>query len=352
MESKYVGKSKSLSSVELSSELGRTALQSQSLIRVDAGQVRELRWNSAESAYLVKEGYRVSTPSCVLCGHQFGGKCECISCIELKNIRAVEAAELLQKEVASLEPIDIDSLSCSGMLQLFKQLSEFMGDLALTDRLSSLECLGFEEKATLMLLGLATPCAESMLSAIKMVSINEYGVGWNQIEFTVESNEDLIQFFTRLKLTALNQVRSELGAINVLEVWESLALKEAIGVLEYYCDIHNICCTPGENTTAAIKRSLSRYGLAQTSRYIYNAVRNARTYSSENGFNRYRAFTFIYRNLNFWIEDPRARSYNAPPFNRSENVLCESEDVAIFSRFFLEPNNIFYFTESISTIIG
>jgi len=131
-------------------------------------------------------------------------------------------------------------------------------------------------------------------------------------------------------------------------MWESLAQKEATSVLEHYCGVHDVHCTPGEQIIAAVKRSLNRYGLAQTARYICNAVRRAANYASENGHNRYRAFTFIYGNLNFWIDDPRARTYNAPPFNRTEYLLSEPKSVTTFSRFFLERNGISYFSHPIS----
>ncbi len=199
-----------------------------------------------------------------------------------------------------------------------------------------------------MFLGFATPIADSVLPAIKMVSMNEYVVDYDKIQFIVQSTDELTESLTKLKLLALNQVHDELRVINVLEAWETFTLKEAVGVLEHYCYVHDIQCTPGDNTISAIKLSLKRYGLAQTARYIYHAVWNARKYSSENNFNRFRAFTFIYGSLNFWIEDPRARTYNAPPFTRKEDTLSEPEDVAIFSRFFLEQNDISYFTDPVS----
>jgi hypothetical protein len=350
MESKYVSKSADLVTDKLSSRFGNRDLQSRTLVRVEAGQYKGSRWNRRGTAYAVDGGHRVSIPSCILCGHQLGDKCECDSCVELKNNRAPEAAEATLSELESLEPIDIDGLTCNGMLLLFKQLTEFIddADAVRSGPLSTFGYLTFEQKATLMLLRVAALSADSVLRAIKMVSVSEYYVDWDKIEFTIQSAGSSIQLLARLKLVALNQVRNDLGAIKLLEAWESLAQKEAIGVLEHYCGVHDIYCTPGEHTIAALKRSLNRYGLAQTARYIYYAVRNARNYSSENGFDRHRAFTFIYGNLNFWIEDSRARTYNAPPFSRRENVLAEPEDVSIFSRFFLEQNGISYFTDPIS----
>lgn len=348
MESKYVSKGADLISDEQIREPDNNDIQSRALVRVDVEKDRKPLWNNVGTAYEVDGGHRVSIPNCKSCSHQLGEKCECSKCVELINSRASEAAKLIQNELTSFEPIVIDELSFNGMFLLLKQLSEFIDEAVNSDPLSAFECLNFEQKATLMLLSVAPLSVDSVLPAIKMVSRNKYYVEWDNIEFIIQKVDNLIQPLTKLKLAAKNQVRNDLGVINVLEKWESLAQKEAIGVLEHYCNVHDIYCTPGEHTIAAITRSLSRYGLAQTARYIYSAVWNARKYSSDNGLNRYRAFTFIYRNLNFWIEDPRARTYTAPPFSRSENVLSEPKDVSIFSRFFLERNSISYFTDPIS----
>ncbi len=223
-----------------------------------------------------------------------------------------------------------------------------MDDSIRYDYLTALKHLNFEEKADLMYMGFVTLVADSVLPAINMVSVNEYSVNYERIKFEVQNVDELTKSLTKLKLVALNQIRDELRVINVLEVWETFTLKEAISVLEHYCDVHDIHCTPGENTVSAIKRSLNRYGLAQTAKYIYQAVWRARKYATENNLNKFRAFNLIYGSLNFWIEDPRARTYNAPPFSRSENILSEPEEVSVFSRYFLEQNDINYFTDPVS----
>ena len=351
MESMYVGKNTGLVTdvMSVSGVLNNKDIQKKELVRVEeVHRRRGYRWSKPRINYIVDGGHRVSIPSCSLCDHQLGDKCKCDSCVELRNKRASKASSLVLNELASFEVVDLDELPFNALLKLLVQLSGFIDDSIRYDYLSALKFLNFEQKINLMFLGYATPIADSVLPAVKMVSMNEYSVDFDSIEFIVQSADELTESLTKLKFLALNQVRDDLRVINVLEAWETFTLKEAVGVLEHYCEVHNIHCTPGENTISAIKLSLKRYGLAQTSRYIYHSVWNARRYSSENGFNKFRAFTFIYGNLNFWIDDPRARTYKAPPFSRRENTLSEPDEVAIFSRFFLEQNEINYFTDPVS----
>lgn len=351
MESKYVSKTADLVVDESSAvgDLSNKDIQTIELVRVEeVHRRRAYRWSKPGTNYMVDGGHRVSMPICTLCGHQLEDTCKCDSCVELRITRTSKASALVLNELTSYESVDLDVLSFNAILKLFNQLSEFIDDSIRYDYLSAFKFLNFEQKVNLMLLGFATPISDSVLPAVKMVSMNEYTVDFDNIEFIIQNTDELTESLTKLKLLALNQVSDDLRVINVLEAWETFTLKEAIGVLEHYCDIHDIHCTPGENTVTAIKRSLNRYGLAQTARYIYSAVWNARRYSSENNFNKFKAFNFIYGNLNFWIEDPRARTYNAPPFSRREDTLSEPEDVAIFSRFFLEQNGINYFTDPVS----
>jgi len=347
MESSYLGKNAELAKEELLAS-DTKELKNIELVRVEGGSTKPSWWNRPGAAYVVDAGYRVSVPTCVSCGHELKSQCSCDSCVSLRDQNSIRAATIVCAELASLEKIISEELSCSHMLSLFKQLSEFIDDASCTDSLAAFESLNFESKAMLMLLNVAEVSVESVLPAIRMVFKTEYSVDWESIVFKVRNADDLVHTLSDLKLSALNLANSQAGALDVLEMWESLAKEEALSVLEHYCGVHDVHCTPGEQTIAAVKRSLSRYGLAQTARYICNAVRRAATYAAENGHNRYRAFSFIYGNLNFWIDDPRARNYNAPPFNRTEYLLCEPKSVTAFSRFFLERNGISYFSDPIS----
>jgi len=347
MESSYLGKNAELAEEELLAS-DTKELQNIELVRVEGGTNKRSWWNRAGSAYLVEAGYRVSVPTCVRCEHELKSQCHCDSCASLKGQNSVRAATIVYTELASLEKIITEELSCGHMLSLLKQLSELINDTSSADSLAVFERLNFESKGVLMLLNVAEVSVESVLPAIRMVSRTEYSTDWESIVFTVNNEDELAHTLSDLKLSALNLSSSQNGALDVLEMWESLAKEEALSVLEHYCGAHDVHCNPGEQTIAAVKRSLNRYGLAQTARYICNAVRRAASYAAENGHNRYRAFSFIYGNLNFWIDDPRARTYNAPPFNRTEYLLSEPKSVSAFSRFFLERNAISYFSDPIS----
>jgi len=126
-------------------------------------------------------------------------------------------------------------------------------------------------------------------------------------------------------------------------------LDEAVKVLHHYCALHSIVCRPGTKTENSIKKSLRLYGLALTARYIHNAVWFSRKQSNEAGYNNHRAFSQVYGNLNFWIDDPRARTYTAHPFIRKDGFFSESDTVALFSKFFLEPHNLNYLNSPITS---
>ena len=144
-----------------------------------------------------------------------------------------------------------------------------------------------------MLLGCMKVSQDSILPAIEMVSRSEYVVDWDSIEFSSVEGVEINQTLLELKVSAINFGNSDAGALDLIEVWESLAMDEALSVLEHYCRVHDIYCNPGDQTTEAIRRSLNRYGLAQTARYIYNAVWRARKYASENGHNNFLSLIHI-----------------------------------------------------------
>ncbi len=347
MESFYLGKNVKLADEDLLIR-GSKELQNIDLVRVEDSQVKRSWRDRAGSAYLVETNYRVSSPVCTGCGHQLKSTCGCDSCDSAKNENSIRAAAIAYAELAALEKIDIDDLSCSQMLPIFQQLSDLIDKAVYTNSQATFEDLNFEPKVTLILLNVAEVSWESVLPAIRMISKTKYTIEWEKIIFKIRDSNELVDVISNLKLRALDSINSQTGSLDTLEVWESLAQEEALNVLEHYCRAHDIHCSPSDQTIAAIKRSLNRYGLAQTARYVCKAVRRAASYASENNYNRYRAFTLIYGNLNFWIDDPRARNYNAPPFNRTENLLSEPISVSVFSRFFLERNEISYFSDPIS----
>lgn len=348
IESSYLSKSSNLATNTLDIKTVGKEIEEIALVRIDNREGRRFNLRNRGKAFLVDGGHKVSIPGCVLCGHRLQEQCQCNACIAFLNSRITRAAALTLKELTEIEPLKPIELTATELLSLFKQLSTFMENVTRLNSKTAFAMLEFEEKTTLMMLGLASPSVDSIRSAVTMVSRKEYFIDWDSIDYEVIKNVDLTGSLSKLKIKARNLIRTDIGAISVLDLWESLAESEAIGVLQHYCDVHDICCTPGEQTRTAIKRSLTRYGLALTARYIYNAVWNARKYSSEKGFDRHRAFTFIYGNLNFWIEDPRAREYSAPPFSRTEQVLSEPSNVSIFAQYFMEPNSVNYFTDPVS----
>jgi len=130
MESSYLGKNAELAEEELLVS-DTKELQNVELVRVEGSTATRSWWNRAGSAYLVEAGYRVSVPICVKCGHELKSKCNCDSCASLKDQNSVKAATIVYAELASLEKIIAEELSCGHMLSLFRQLSEFIDDAIL-----------------------------------------------------------------------------------------------------------------------------------------------------------------------------------------------------------------------------
>ena len=345
MISTYVSKSAKFASDNLSDEEGGKVPKTEALIRVEPKQKMISLWYREGTAYSVDGGHRISAPICEACSHELTDNCKCSHCLNIKELKASEAADVLMEEFR-LKLVGIEELSPSRLLGALESLSTLMDKP--TRQASSINGLNLEQKESLITLGVTSPIPESILSAVKMVSKNEYYVKWSLIKFKFKSFDILIETITKLKFAALSQIRNDLGVMEILELWENLAHQEAVGVLEYYCDVHDIYYQHEDKIHSAIRRSLKRYGLAQTARYIYNAVWNARKYSSEQSYNKYRAFTFIYGNLNFWVEDERAQAYNAQPFVRTDKLLSEPASASVFSRFFLEPHGINYFSDTVS----
>jgi hypothetical protein len=344
----YVSKGGIVPAKRICEESTCIELEDTGLVLVEDWQVGGSLRNNSGAAYRVDGGHRVSVPSCILCGHELRERCTCVACTELKNSRVDRAAELAYKGFVDIELLAVEDLNVYEMLVVFRHVSEFTDKTNTSDPLSVFDKLDFNLKLMLVRLSLASPIQESVVSAVKMISTCKYSVACSDIGFKLNSDDDLVQFLADLKVSAIDRARNKVGAIGVLELWEFFAEDEAFGVLEHYCGVHNIYCVSDEKIRAVIIRSLSRYGLALTARYIYSAVWNARKYASEKGYDRYRAFSLIYRNMNFWIEDPRAREYNAPPLIRSEQVLIEPKKVTIFSRLFMEQIGVSYFSDPVA----
>ena len=205
-----------------------------------------------------------------------------------------------------------------------------------------------EEVKSLISVGILRLLDNSISDSIDLVSVNEYLHDFDRLSFEPGSINIIHSATTQLKAQGRALANSQKSSWEIVDIWEGLAINETLSVLEFYCQKHGVCYCPGELTLAAIQRSLNRFGLAQTSRYVCNSVRRAKTVASETGASPRKAFNFIYGNLNFWLDDERARTYNAPPFLRMDGVLSEPILVTIFAHVFLEANGINYFRDPIS----
>ncbi|UZE97623.1 hypothetical protein [Alkalimarinus alittae] len=307
--------------------------------------------SSSNVVMTTNEGYLVDLPRCLHCEHKPSKSCTCDGCINQTTLnRSVVAEQLLSKCKNNFRSKpDYSELNCKEL---------FLGLYCLTYGLIdnkdevSLKRVDPKNRQAILNSGIFILDLDSVKKSVHMLSTFEYSIDEEEILYKINGSEadspDLV--LVQLKQLSVQKLFDIQEALAVVDVWGELALQEALNLLMHYCEVFKLTYRPGEQTISSIKRSLNRYGLAQTARYIYNAVKRAHTYGLEKNFDRTRSFNLIYGNLNFWIDDERARTWNAPPFNRGEQVLTEPKSSIIFSHSFLEPHGLDFFCSPINVI--
>lgn len=349
LSSTFVGKNASLSQKKFKELIAGTN-QLKKIEHSEIPSSNRLKDNSGRGALLVEDSYRVSYPICKQCGHTLKALCNCNGCIKQKEGNAQKASIHVYESYNKQEKINLESLQCLDLMILIDCFSESESLLQSRFRQNEIQNnLSVDQHLSFFLLGATTLEKDSVIDSIIMETVNSYRVDIKLLRFTLISHDSIQRVLLKLKALTKTCLLDEIKQSSVIELWHQFALREAQDVLMHYCKVHEIAYRPGDKTNQAIRRSLSKFGLAQTARYIYNSVWYSRKQANESGYNNYRAFNQIYGNLNFWIDDPRARTYTAYPFVRKDGVLNESQEVAIFNRSFLEPHGVDYFIDPIST---
>lgn len=309
----------------------------------------KLLGKAVSEAIVVEHGYKVSLPVCTACGHYPITFCTCRYCNSVKEENRREVAEeIFQRYSASSLPIP-SALTCRDLLELLEGFAEVIGiGLRDLDHMD-VEKLNIKQHQRLVILGVLLPIRQSIRESIEMSSVFQYSFQGQRFQFSLMPKLDLATFVFELKGAAALAMHDPRQSWSIVDIWEGFAIEEAIGVLDYYCDLHGVSYLSSSNLVSLIQKSLSRFGLAQTSRYLCNSVRRAHTQMAEIR-DQGNAVGFICGNLSFWIEDERAREYVAHPFRRGDSVLSEPLPVAVFSNYFLEPNRINYLTTPIGSL--
>lgn len=303
---------------------------------------------SRGNAFKTDEGYLVSKPNCPKCNHSPSKNCECIGCLDLKAKYQLMISEQLKAEnlVADIPKRNFSDLSGHELLA---------GLLALTygkfeEKRVHLSAVEPDDKKVLLASGLFIHDSASFDKCVTMKSTVEYSIDNNAVTYVVNSTNTCLpsDAISKLKLQAMKKTLDPDERLDVLTLWGELALDEAMQLLKHYCGVYNLQYQPGEKTISSIKRSLRKYGLAQTARYIYNAVKRSQNYALEKGYDRRRAFNLVRGNLDFWIDDIRTKDWSTPPFNRGSDILCETKKTIVFSHSFLEAHDVDYFTAPIN----
>jgi len=291
------------------------------------------------------EGYLVGVPTCQKCGHKPIRNCSCINCVEQMRSKKEVVADMLAADLQiSSEPIsDLKQLNTKGTYLMLYAMTYCLAE---NSEHLNLSIFNEEERAILIERKLFIPVATSIINTVDMLSPFEYTRNDSQLlyQYNGLSNDSPSVVAQSLKKLAINKFLEPDSQFDVIELWSELALLEALRCLQHYCEVYKLAYNPGQKTMSCIKRSLTRYGLAQTARYIYTAVKQSHTYGLEQGYDRKRTFNLIYGKLNFLIDDERVRTWNLKPFNRSNSVLSEPQETIIFSHSFLEPHGIDFLT--------
>jgi hypothetical protein len=301
-----------------------------------------LRWSaiSQDVSLKTKEGYVVGEPYCVLCEHQPRRTCLCAGCNEIKDNNRSVLLEELQRPMNNAH-VDIEGFSSRQIFWSLMAITYAKQETGL-----AVDEIG---RDFLVHGGIYKVVEASYDQVLCFVSLNQYRLRHELLEYEYEpgtlGGENEVS--SLLKTRAFQMFLHEEFRLEVVELWMELALSEALMILAHYCNQHEIPYRPGEKTISAVRKSLRKYGLAQTARYILNAVRFASRCAVEQRLSGREAFNRIYGSLNFWIDDDRARDYTASPFTRKVGVFEETKSVIVFSSSFLELHDIDYFKDPI-----
>mgnify|MGYP000459916675 CR=1 FL=1 len=348
LESQFVNKNEKATKPELifnirSKELSEVKQQTQLVSHYHTPWLR-----SRSDVIKTDEGYLINIPTCHECNHKPIRGCSCNNCENEMKAKKEVVAEMLAAnlQISSTPTVELEQLNTKDIYLMLYALTYCLNK---DSEHLDLSVFTKEERATLIERNLLIPVATSIKSTIDMLSPFEYAHNENNIlyQYNGLSDDSPNVVVQSLKKLAISKFLEPSSQFETIELWGELALLEALGCLQHYCEVYKLAYNPGQKTMSSIKRSLTRYGLAQTARYIYNAVKLSHSYGLEQGYDRKRTFNLIYGKLNFLIDDERVRTWNLKPFNRSESVLSEPLETIIFSHSFLEPHGIDFLTSPI-----
>lgn len=315
-------------------------------LRVNQYHGRFLNLEDTNNCSFTKEGFVVCFPNCPSCGHKPSLKCKCDMCLAFRERnKQIAVTKVLNSLQDVNNPIDVDDYSSKDIFIVLYLLTYFIEDIEAGFEPKNIGPISKEQLLRTSLLALDLR-EESLSKSVSMVSNMEFMFLPEKIQYLLNTNESFqkADLLAVLKRKALKAASTMEGQIELVELWSELALEEALGVLKHYCVVYKIQYRPGETILSTIKRCLNKYGLAQTARYIFNSAKNAHSYAAEKGISGAHVFNCINGSLNFWMDDEKCRTWNAPPFSRSKGILEEPKYTIVFSHSFLEAYGVDFFT--------
>lgn len=317
------------------SELARVApgLRYQSI-------AEDIRFSGVQST---PDGYKVDFPMCSACGHRPARYCSCIRCKELQRTNYVKAVRLVQSEMlcyslGCLSKMNLCDLHQTGLLlfHILKAPEVVSGHY---------DFLTHKPKEALVNAGILSRKKSWLKDSLKMTSIYEYIFEPKKIRYTILDKKKAERLYREARLAGTELVFCRNRRVEIFEMWEHLASREALAVVEFYCKSHSIEFNATNEMKGLIVRGLKEHGLALTCRYICNSFRRARTTYDEGIASEKNIMNEALNNLRFWLFDQRAKGYKVFPFIRKYGVLSEPDEVTVFSMLFLEPLNLNYFSD-------
>lgn len=307
------------------------------------------RLGSGIKAMVTNEGYCVSLPVCPKCGHSPHKACSCSHCKDLTEQNKQRVVKHLIDVFNNSDVVNMPELASLDCESIFLALYVLTYGLSEENEAISLSNLSPEDRDTVLAKGIFRLNHSAIDEAVEMISVCEFDYDEKRIPYQLNHNHlQPSEALKELKRIARTCALTPDSFTDILEVWAKLALEEALSVMRHYCEVYGLPYRPGEKTVSAVQKSLNRYGLAQTACYIYHAVKRAQNKGKEERKTGRESFNKIYGFLCFWLDDPRARDYNAPPFNRGTTVLPEPRTAIVFSHTFLEWYGVNYFSTPIN----
>ena len=290
------------------------------------------------------EGYFISFPYCPGCAHRPTLNCQCSGCTSTKKSNRILAwYKYMEKSQANRIPPMIENFSLkTTFLCLF-----ILDQLVRNPKAEIQQLISDEELNFLLNQNILVADSDSVFKAIKMLNTCEYTTHHSSISYHlsthVKSNHS--ELLDRLKSHAKTMYLHTEKKSQIIEFWMKLCFSEASDLFKRYCLKYNFPVQMSRSMNTLIYRSIHQMGLAQTCRYIYSSLTYARWKGEQLNLPKEQTRNLAYKNIHDWLEHKKQNTRKSKKaFDNSCEFSSSTTEAQVFSRYFLEPHGLNYFS--------